>query len=311
VSFVTQFNVSTAISQFAINSSYVLLVTLENTLSIHSIDVTPKLLFKTNKFQHNCLKVYSVLSFFYIIDSSTAQLFVIDIEKPLAIQSVAQFKFECRSLVSNVMLDRSTLCVLSDDQSTLAIWDVNSSTITYRPVKLDKTTKIMAMHTLSSAVVFHDSNQQVHLQMIDDEKPMVNLGRCDILETKLNYLALFDQTVNTLIIYDVMEKRRGERRPNISCDSLCFSNDGKYLFGIALKKSILLMYEVNTGKCVEKLFVENLSPLIQATKDRLVLSCNDKLFMMSIAGRNASPFKRLENVIFELRLSTKLLFQGQ
>jgi WD40 repeat protein len=209
------------------------------------------------------------------------------------------------------MPERSTLFVLSDDHTTLAIWDANSSSIRYRSLKLDKTIKIMTMHILSTALVFHDSNQQVHLQIIDDDKPIINLGRSDILQTKLNYVALFDQTQNILTIYDVKENRRGERRSNISCDALCFTSDGKYLFGISHKHSILLMYEVNTGKRLEKLFIENLSPLIQATKDCVVLSRNNKLFMMLIAGKGRSPLKRLGNIIFELRLLTKLLFQRQ
>jgi hypothetical protein len=244
--------------------------------------------------------VYSNLSFFYIIDGKTAELFIIDIKKPLELRSVAHFKFECRSLVSNLIPERSTLFVLSDDHSTLAIWDATSNTTTYRSLKFDKSIKIMAMHTLSNALVFHDSNHQAYLQMIDNEKPIINLGRGDILKTKLNYIALFDQTVNTLIIYDVNENRRGERQSNMSCDALCFTDDGKYLFGIVLKHSALMMYEVNTGKRLEKLFIENLSLLIQSTKDRLVVSLNNELVVLSIAGRDASPLKRLGNIIFEL-----------
>jgi hypothetical protein len=100
--FVMELRVSNKISQYAIISSYILLFDSENTLFIHSISRTPKLVFKTTEFQHNLIKVHSFTSFFYIIDGSTGQIFQIDTKLPFKQHTIAHLKFKCQSLLNTI-----------------------------------------------------------------------------------------------------------------------------------------------------------------------------------------------------------------
>ncbi|CAF3775868.1 unnamed protein product [Rotaria socialis] len=287
ISFLMKLCISNGISQYAVVSSYVLVMDSEDTLCIYSICTTPELLFKTTKFQHNFFRVHSSGSSFLIIDSNMRQLLHIDTKLPLTLNNVADLKITCRSLLSATVPERSILYILSDDQSTLTIWDSEKNTIKYHLIHLEKTIKVQKLYALSSALVFHDSDQRVHLWYIDADKTTITLERTNHLEVKSTRLVLFHQTVKKLIIYDVDKKLCGKIQVESPCDAFCFTTDEKYLFVISHDESMLQMYEVDTGKMLEKLFIENMSPLIQATNDHLFLFCNNKLLLMSITGRSS------------------------
>ncbi|CAF4736102.1 unnamed protein product [Rotaria socialis] len=232
-------------------------------------------------------RVHSSGSSFLIIDSNMRQLLHIDTKLPLTLNNVADLKITCRSLLSATVPERSILYILSDDQSTLTIWDSEKNTIKYHLIHLEKTIKVQKLYALSSALVFHDSDQRVHLWYIDADKTTITLERTNHLEVKSTRLVLFHQTVKKLIIYDVDKKLCGKIQVESPCDAFCFTTDEKYLFVISHDESMLQMYEVDTGKMLEKLFIENMSPLIQATNDHLFLFCNNKLLLMSITGRSS------------------------
>ncbi len=292
LSFIMQLHVSNEVAQFAIASSHILILDSQDILSIHSICSTPNVLFKSTKFQHRFVKIYSVALSFFIIDGHTRQLFRIDAKLPHEIHSVAYLKFECRSLLSAVTSEYRTLFILSDDHTMLAIWNSNENTIKYLQIQLNQNVKVEKIYALPTALVFHDYNHKVHLQRIDNTTKVVNLECADILTTKSNRLALLDKTENTLVIYDVNLMLRGKIQLQTSCDALCFTEDENYLFVVSHKESMLLMYRVDNGKRVEKLFIENLSVLIQATTNRLILTRNNKLLLISIAEKGSSSLKR-------------------
>lgn len=290
-----QIRILNRISQCAIVSSFLLLVDSENVFYVYSIHSTPKLLFETTEFQHDLIRVHSLASSFFIIVANSRQLFQIDTERPLKLRHVADIKFECSSLLSTLLPERLALFILSNDHSMLAIWDYNENKITCSSTQLDKTMKIEKLYALPTDLVLYDHNQRVHLWRIGGgNKKTITLERADILEIKSNRLVLLNQTVNKLIIYDVKEMLRGEIRLKIPLSALCLTDDGKYLIGLSSKESILLMYQVNNCKLLEKLFVEHLTPLIQATKDRFFLCRNSELILMSVAERSTIQLKRLE-----------------
>jgi len=287
-----QLHVSDVVAQLAIASSHILLLDMQDTLVIHSICSTPNVLFKSTKFQHRFVKIHSLASSFFIIDSRTRQLFRIDAKLPLEIHAVANLKFECRSLLSAVTFEHRTLFILSDDHTMLAIWDSNENIIKHRQVQLDKNVKVEKIYALPTALVLHDNDRRVYLQHIDNTNKIVNLERADLLATKGSRLVLFDKSESILLIYDVNAMLRGQIQLRTSCDALCLTDDGNYLFVISHKESMLLMYRVNSGKRIEKLFIENLSLLIQATIDRLILTRNNELLLISIAEKGSSTLKR-------------------
>ena len=152
--------------------------------------------------------------------------------------------------------------------------------------------QIKKIHALPTGLILYDNDCQVYLKFSDKEMKMIVLGRADLVEIKNNRLALLDKTKNEIIIYDVDKLLRGKIRVKLSLDILCFTEDGQYLFGISHKQSLLLMYAAENGKCLEKIFIENLSVCIQATMDRLILSRNKELLLMSIVGKRTSTLKR-------------------
>jgi hypothetical protein len=113
---------------------------------------------------------------------------------------------------------------------------------------------------------------------------------------------LLDHRGKQLIVYDIERLLRGTIRLQTLCDIICFSENGKYLFGISKKESFLFMYQVDNGKCLEKLFTENIPLLIQATPNRLILNCNNQLVFISIHKETTRPLKRLDIYHFRIHL---------
>ena len=281
LSFVMGLQVSNRISQLAINSSYLLLLDSKSTLSIYSICSIPKLLFETTKFDNNFIKFHSLLSSFVIINSYMGQLLRIDTKHSLELNTIANLSMKFNSLLSTVISEQSKLFILSDDYSTLAICNLNTTTIKYVPTLLSKDVKIEKIDIQKNILIFYDCGERVHFWNIDDEK-IVTLNE-DFM--------VFRSIGHTLFIYDTREILRSEIQLAIACDTLRFSDDRKYLFGISCQESILLMYRINDGQLLEKLFIENLSPLMETSKDRLVLCCNNKLILISITEKDSSPLK--------------------
>ncbi|CAM4833811.1 unnamed protein product [Rotaria magnacalcarata] len=288
LSFVMNICASSVVTQYCIVASFILIVESNNTLSIYEIDSTPKLKFETRKLQHDLVGIHSDASSFFIIDGNTHQLFHIETKLSLKLNSIADIKFECRSLLSTVMPGQFKLLILSDDYSTVAVWHSNKSTIEYMVTMLNKPVQIDKIYALPASLVFYDRDQQAFLWNICDGNTKISLGRADRLEIKNSRIVLYDKTVNKLIVYDVKEMLRGDIQLQKPCDALCFSEDADYIFVIYHEESMLLMYQVNNGKCLEKLFIENLSQHIQSTRNRLVLWSNNELLLMSITGQRTS-----------------------
>ena len=293
LTFCMRLHIINSISQTAITASYLLLLDSQNVLSIYSIDSTAKLLFRTTEFQSDLIKIHSLVSSFIIINSHTQEIFQMDTKPPFDLLKIADLKFEFCSLLSTVESEKSRLYVLSDDQSSLAIYDTNKKTIVYCPMLFNGTTKIKEIFASSTALVFADTNRRVHVCHIDQEMAQITLD-ADFLERKNSCHILADPSGNKWCLYNMESNFHGEIQLETACDVCCFTEDYKYLFGISSKESLLFMYRVADGQCVEKLFIENLSPLIQVSKDYLVLKRNDELLIILITEKDISSLKRLE-----------------
>jgi WD40 repeat protein len=292
LSLVMQLRMSFAITQSATIGTYLLLLNSENTLVIYSISSTPELLYQTNQFQYHSIKVYPLGLCFLIIDAHTNQLSQIDTDHSFELHNIAHLDFACRSLLSTIMADRAKLFILADDYSILAMWNVQERTIKCIPTLLDNKIKIREICVLETFLVFYDNNQRAHLWNIENEHIILTLDH-HLCQTNINCLTLIEHTGNKWFFYDTKKDRlRVEIRLETSCDVLCFTEDGKYLFGISQKESLLLMYRDDDGQLLEKLLIENLSSHIQVSKDRLILNSNNELLLLSITGRDSSSLKR-------------------
>jgi hypothetical protein len=155
-----------------------------------------------------------------------------------------------------------------------------------------KTIKIKNFYTMSTILIFHDIDQRVHLWHIYDNKSIITADHADILEITNNRIILLNQSLDKMIIYYVKKMLHSEIQLEKQCDAFCLTDDAKYLFGVDYKKSTLFMYQVSTRECYETLFIENISPSIQATIDRLILSCTNDPILISISERGMSSLKR-------------------
>ena len=292
LSFLMDLKISTGISQFTLLPAYILLLDSYNTLYLYSISSTPELLFKTNELKQSIIKLYSLSSSFIILDGYTRQIFELNPLTQFQLHVINNIEFAYRSLLSDITHDRSTIFILSDNYSTLARWNSITQAIEYHSIQLHLKTTIEQVYALPSALLFRDNSQRIHLNYLDDIQTRVTLGCADFVRTAGTRLGLFDSSTNQLITYDISKKLRGEIQLETFLDALCLTKDGEYLFGICQKDSLLFMYQMNTGKCLEKLFIENLSGFIQATRDRLIITRLDEILLIAINPENNARFER-------------------
>ncbi len=292
LSLVMQLRMSFAITQLTTTTSYLLLLNSDNTLFIYSISSTPELLHQINQFQHHSVQFYSFDSSFFIIDAQTSQIYQIDTDHSFNLETVAQLKFSCHSLLSTVMIDRMKLFILADDCSTLAMWNVQLRTIKFIPILFDTNIQIREIFALETDLVLYDNKQRAHLWNIDNEQINLILDH-HFYEININCLSLVKKTGNKWFFYNVNREKLLDRISlKLFCDIFCFTEDGKYLFGISQKESLLLMYRVDDGQLLEKLFIENILPHIQISKNYLILSSNNELLLLYIAEKDLSALKR-------------------
>ena len=257
LSLAMQLQTSFTIKQAVTTASHILLLSSDSILYIYSISSMPELLHQTNEFQHHSVKLYSIDSSFFIIDGDTSQLFQIDTNHSFEHRTVAHLNFTCRSLLSTTIVYQKKLFVLADDYSRLAVWNMQERTIELSPVGLKSGIKIREICALETFMVLYDDNQ--HKWFFYD----VDTGKLNAPIGSKTYC----------------------------CDAFCFTEDGQYLFGISQQESFLLMYRVNDGELVEKVFIENLLPHIQVCKDRLILSSNDELLLLCITSTDSPSFR--------------------
>ncbi|CAF3406935.1 unnamed protein product [Rotaria socialis] len=268
-----------------------------DTLSIYEISTFSELKFETRHVQHDVVKVHAIKSSFLIVNGTTRELFSIENKRSLKLKKISTLRFECRSVLTTVMPVQSKLFILSDDYSTLAICHANKTyMIQYVSTLLDSSMLINNIHAVSAGLVLHCHDQQIFLWKLDDSNTRSFLGRARHFQTKNNRIVLYDDSVNKLIVYDTIQMLRGTIQVPNCCDALCFSEDTEYLFVIDREESMLLMYQVNNGKCLEKLFIENLSAQIQTMDDRLVLLSNDEMLLISIAKQHTSYVEKNDHV---------------
>ncbi|CAF0944155.1 unnamed protein product [Didymodactylos carnosus] len=234
------------------------------------------------------IDIHSLGHTFFIIDGEKCQLLRIDTQSPFKLQTVTHIKFSIDIQLTFTLAEQSKLFIVSRDYSSLAIWNANSNTLTYQSIPFDRHPRINRILALPSALVYRDSEAQVYLYESEPEMKRILLGRADVFESIGQRLALFDQANRRLIMYDVSRKLRGTIRLRTPLKTLCFTGDGQYLLGISCEKSLLLMYSVNNGKLLQKLFFDNLSPWLQATTDRLVLYRRNELVLLVVAGKGVT-----------------------
>jgi hypothetical protein len=185
------------------------------------------------------------------------------------------------------MADCAKLFILADDHSILAMWNVRETTIKFIPILLENNIKIREICALETCLVFYDYNQRAHLWNIENEHIFLT---CD---HHLRETSIIEHIDNKWFFYDAKtHKLSAKIGLETFCDVFCFTEDGKYLFGISQKESLLLMYRVDNGELLEKLFIENLSPHIQVSKDRLIVSSNNELLLLCIIETDSPSLKR-------------------
>jgi hypothetical protein len=164
----------------------------------------------------------------------------------------------------------------------LSIWNAHERTIKFLPVLIDKNIKITEISVLDKVLIFYDDDQRTHLWNIENDEQ--NIITLDYHFSKINTNCLYSlkHNENKCLIFNVNERSYSEIHLKIPCDVFCFTEDGKYLFGISEKESLLLMYQVDNDQILEKLFIENLSPHIQISKNRLIVNSNNEILLLSI-----------------------------
>ena len=283
---------TSTITQSATTASHLLLLNSDSIIFIYSISATPELLYQTNVLRHHSVKAYSLGLSFFIIDGQTSEIFQIDTDRSIQLQSMTHLFFSCRSLFSTIMTSILVLCILSDDHSILATWHVQQKTIRFSPVLLDTDIEIKEICALPRNLVFYDNSQRAHLWAVDSEQIIVTLDQA-FFEMNNNYRTLIERTGNKWYFYCTKKEETLPRiNLDMSCDALCFTEDGTYLFGVSQKESSLFMYRVDNGQILEQLFIENLLPQIQVVKDYLILNSNHELLLMCIIDNEASSLKR-------------------
>jgi hypothetical protein len=189
-------------------------------------------------------------------------------------------------------MDQMKLFILADDHSILALWNLQERTIKFIPILLNSNVHITGICVLQTILVFYDNHQRAHLYNIDNERIIQTLDP-HLCQTNINCLTRSKHISNKWFFYDPTKHRLcNQIEPKLFCDTYCFTENNKYLFGILQKESLLLMYRVDDGQLLEKLFIENLLPHIQVSKDHLIISSNNKLLLLYITEKDSSPFKR-------------------
>ena len=141
----------------------------------------------------------------------------------------------------------------------------------YVPMPLDSTTKISSISALRNAIVLYENDQRAQLWRRGEKKSSVVDG-CDL--------------------FDMQEIMRDQIRSSVPCNTFAFTDDGDYLFGVSQRDSSLFMYEISDAQCLGKLYIENLSPLMKISNDRVILSRKNELVMLSITAGNQSSCDR-------------------
>jgi hypothetical protein len=173
------------------------------------------------------------------------------------------------------------------------MWNMQDRTMKFIPMLFENNIEIKEICALETDLVFYDDKQRAHLLNMKNEYTIL---------TRVHHLReanTIDHIGNKWFFYDAKtDKLCAKIESEIFCNVFCFTEDGKSLFGISQKESLLLMYRVDDGELLEKLFIENLMPHIQVFKDRLILSSNDELFLLCITEMDSSSLKRYKIVHF-------------
>jgi len=69
------------------------------------------------------------------------------------------------------------------------------------------------------------------------------------------------------------------------------------------------MYQVDSGKCLEKLFIENISSFIQVTVNRLILNSNNQLILIGVLKEATQTLKWLDISLFSNSFVFHYFFQ--
>ncbi|CAF1301333.1 unnamed protein product [Adineta steineri] len=159
---------------------------------------------------------------------------------------------------------------LPDDYSVLAMWDAEKKAMELISISLNNNIKIRKISALQSVLVFYDNNQQVYWWNIE-RKQIIRTLHYDPCKTNATCRTHEEHTDN---------------------NDKYFTEDGKYLFEISQKESLLLMYSVDDSQLLEKLFIDSLLPHIEVLKDRLILCSNNELILLCINETDSSSWIR-------------------
>ena len=157
-------------------------------LSIYLISEKPELVFQFNGIPFESSKIISLDSSFLIIDGRTRQLLQTDTRCPLNAKVVAQFAFAINVKWIWTLSEIRKLFILSADQSSLAIWDIQRASITYQSMTIASNTRINTIVALPCGQISHDNVGRVYLHSNEQETKRVLLGQADILASRGNHL---------------------------------------------------------------------------------------------------------------------------
>ena len=228
---------------------------------------------------------------FIIIDLKLKQIFQIDTVS-FKLNNLAQLSIDC---LFSTVTSNNQLYILSNDQTTLLEFNINTLNSTILPPIQLNSAKIIQLMSAFDHLLLHTDDNQAYLWWRKNE-PITRLEKAYRIIPKGNRLVLVCTDNKSLIVYDLKENLRGTIRLEENagpCEAIDLSDNNKegeqYLFLICQDR-FLRMYRVSNGKQIAKLFIHtDLNPFIGVLNNRVLLKVANHLCIIKIIDKKSLP----------------------
>ncbi|CAF1119537.1 unnamed protein product [Didymodactylos carnosus] len=285
---------SISIVYFVLISPYLLLMDSKHDVYIYSArDKKCDVLF--HHVFINPVRVYSIQNSFYILQSNSK---VSKLDAELCLTDLFQLKFKCQQLLSAVQGELFT--ILSDDYSTIAVWHTKLAKLSYISIAqnhiMENNGQIKEIRCLQNFLLVYYQNKYLRLWNLDNKSELLQLGNASMYSVCQNRIGKYYN--NSLMLFDMTHRLRGEIKLECKCDHLCLNEDGRYILVTNVEHCLLFMYRVDDGKQIAKLFVQNMTGTIKASKDYVVLTLtNHTLYVLMIADPKINGVREKINTL--------------
>lgn len=217
------------------------------------------------------------------IDSSFQQTS----SKHLGISSSKFFGTMCR------IESKASLVVLADDRSSVAIW--NGETFSSVKIDLSRFASLQLEKFLGEPtedfLLFHFNDKTLLSSRLTNSKssPLVSFGHVDRFAVESQRLVTATNDSTRLDFYSVFSSN-SERTIELNgkCEHLCLNASASYVF-VVVAPRLLLMYRVNDGRALGRLFLHDFVMTIAADADFLVLAMNDRRLLTLLIADPDDP----------------------